>query len=144
MSGVVLLILRFVLALALYAFVGWALLVVWRDLRHQQKTWTTRHITPLSLRIHLDDTSRIQQFLSAEITIGRDPDCECVIDSKTVSARHARLSFHQSQWWLEDLGSTNGTLLNQEPVGERAVLALGDQLQCGEAILTVEEYKAIV
>ena len=43
------------------------------------------------------------RYRNSEITIGRDPACECSLNSGKVSANHARLSFSQNQWWIEDL-----------------------------------------
>ena len=137
MSGIVLLILRTALAITLYSFLGWALWILWRDLKQQQKVISLRQVPPLTLDIKLGDDVRHQFFDIPEIIIGRDPNCECAINSKTVSTHHARLSYHHSQWWVEDLESTNGTLLNQEQVSAPIVVTPGDQLRCGEALLTI-------
>jgi hypothetical protein len=69
--------------------------------------------------------------LAATTTIGRLPGNDVVIDDPYVSASHAVLQNERGQWWLRDLGSSNGTLLNGESV--RAVVAVrhGDVLQCG-------------
>jgi hypothetical protein len=63
--------------------------------------------------------------------IGRGAGADIVIDDPHVSARHAEVRFERGQWWLRDLGSSNGTMLNGEPV--RAVVGVrsGDVLQCG-------------
>ena len=64
-------------------------------------------------------------------TIGRGGEATISIDDPHVSARHAELSFGRGQWWLRDLGSSNGTALNGEPA--RAVVGIrgGDVIQCG-------------
>ncbi len=64
-------------------------------------------------------------------TLGRVAGNTIVIDDPHTSARHAELRFERGRWWLRDLGSSNGTTLNDEPV--RTVLAVrpGDVLQCG-------------
>lgn len=69
--------------------------------------------------------------LAARTTIGRLPGNDLVVDDPHVSASHAELRYERGQWWLRDLGSSNGTVLNGEPV--RAVVAVrhGDVLQCG-------------
>lgn len=138
MSGIVLLVLRGGMTIALYAFLGWALWLLWQDLRNQPTNFGVQHIAPFRIKIVVGDNSRIQSVSSAEFIIGRDPNCDCVIDSKTVSTQHARLSFDRGQWWVEDLASTNGTLLNQATVSAPTVVTPGDQLRCGEAILLVE------
>jgi hypothetical protein len=64
-------------------------------------------------------------------TLGRVAGNTIVIDDPHTSARHAELRFARGQWWLRDLGSSNGTRLNDEPV--RAVVGVrpGDVIQCG-------------
>jgi pSer/pThr/pTyr-binding forkhead associated (FHA) protein len=78
-----------------------------------------------------------RQFDYSPVTIGRDPGCECLVDDRTVSNRHAQFSYHHNQWWLVDLGSTNGTVLNGQPVTEAVVLINDDQVQCGQVNLAV-------
>jgi pSer/pThr/pTyr-binding forkhead associated (FHA) protein len=65
--------------------------------------------------------------------IGRAADNTIQLDESTVSAYHARLSFNQGQWWLEDLGSRNGTYLNDIVVEEPLVVTYGDEIQFGKA-----------
>jgi pSer/pThr/pTyr-binding forkhead associated (FHA) protein len=66
-----------------------------------------------------------------------------MLANETVSARHARLSFRRDQWWLEDLGSRNGTFLNGEALSAPVVLADMDEVRCGQVSFTIglsEEY----
>jgi pSer/pThr/pTyr-binding forkhead associated (FHA) protein len=79
----------------------------------------------------------VYHFNVPVVLIGRDEHCDCSIQHPTVSAQHARLAFHHNQWWVEDLHSTNGTFLNQSPVDTSMVLTLGDELRCGQVVLTV-------
>lgn len=139
MSGIVLLSIRILTALALYGFLGWALWLLWRGL-HQHPDRVVTAMAVLQTQIQIGEQEQRQQFHASEITIGRAPTCECFINSKTVSTRHARLSFHHGQWWAEDLGSTNGTLLNQEKLLEPTVLMPGDRLQCGEAVISIQAW----
>ncbi len=78
------------------------------------------------------ETSETFIFEIPEIILGRDPTCTLNVDDQTISARHAKLSYHQSQWWVKDLGSTNGTFLNQERIEEQQVITSGDILQFGK------------
>jgi pSer/pThr/pTyr-binding forkhead associated (FHA) protein len=129
--------LRTLLAITLYAFLGWTLWYLWRDLRQQQLTLTEHEVMPLNISVELAEITQQQRFTSTEVVIGRDPNCACVINSNTVSAHHARLSYHHQQWWAEDLSSTNGTLLNDEAISDSVVLTPGDQIRCGDAVLTI-------
>jgi hypothetical protein len=64
------------------------------------------------------------------VTIGRLPDCDLVIADPGASRRHARVHAEGGDYVLTDLGSTNGTLVNDEPVRERT-LTDGDRITIG-------------
>ena len=68
-------------------------------------------------------------------TIGRSPDCEIFLDDVTVSRKHAVLVRRDSAFFIEDLGSLNGTFLNRRRI-ESGQLADGDELQIGKYRLT--------
>ena len=138
MSGIVLLGLRILSAIALYSFLGWTLFLLWRLLRQDAMSLASRRITPLALLISSpDQADRLFQVTKSDVAIGRDPDCECVLSHGTVSARHARLAYHHSQWWVDDLLSTNGTKLNDEPLQMPTVVVNGDTIKCGQISLTI-------
>jgi predicted component of type VI protein secretion system len=67
-------------------------------------------------------------------TLGRNPSCQIVLDSSFASRRHAQIIRRDELYWLRDLGSKNGTLLDNEPVTEEAPLADGAEIRIGEAI----------
>jgi FHA domain len=72
-----------------------------------------------------------------EMVIGRHPSCDVVMTGDTVSRRHARLTFRDGSWIVQDLDSTNGTRLNGQFVG-RCRLRPGDQLALGSQVLRVD------
>jgi len=137
MSATILLILRVLLAASLYAFIGLALYLIWRDLQQQTLPSVSR-LPPTLTLVHITDEEPVPvRFTIPEIIIGRDPSCDFTLDDSTVSAQHSRLTFRRRQWWIEDLRSTNGTSLNQEPVTTPMVITSGDELHCGQVTLTV-------
>jgi pSer/pThr/pTyr-binding forkhead associated (FHA) protein len=138
MITTLILILRFALTAALYAFLGWAIFTLWRDLRQQQATQTARQTPPLRLSIRAGETTSVKNFTHSPVLIGRGQHCDCAIDDRTLSSQHSRLSYHHHQWWLEDLGSTNGTLLHGEQVTTPVVVASGDPITCGKVEITVQ------
>jgi len=133
MSGPVVLVLRALLAFSLYAFLVWAFVSLWRDVRQQADLLAARKIPPISLTLDRGEPGRQEQhFILPELTIGRDPACECQVDDdKAISARHARLSYHHNQWWLEDLNSANGIQLNRVELAMPTVVMSGDEFVCG-------------
>lgn len=62
--------------------------------------------------------------------LGRDAGNTIVVDDPHVSAKHAELRYERGQWWLRDLGSSNGTALNGEPVRSVVGVRAGDVIQC--------------
>jgi pSer/pThr/pTyr-binding forkhead associated (FHA) protein len=136
MTGIVLLILRLLFAISLYALLGWAFLILWRELQIHSKN-AQKLARPPALTISRDAVQRI--FRAPELTIGRDPFCEYALEGdESTSSRHARLYFRQNQWWVEDLDSTNGTRLNGQNIVQPTVLTSGDIIQCGSNLLTIE------
>ena len=70
----------------------------------------------------------------AEIFIGRESDSTLQIDSPGVSRKHARLTFQNNQYMLEDLGSSNGTFVNGERISKPWSLKNGDVINLGKLI----------
>jgi len=64
--------------------------------------------------------------------IGREPDVDISLRSKAISSHHAQISCVHGDYFVEDLGSTNGTLLNGKRVDRRMPLVTKDRLRvCG-------------
>jgi hypothetical protein len=74
---------------------------------------------------------------TGELIVGRHHACDVVLEDGSVSRRHARLVFRDGNWVVQDLKSTNGTIVNGVRVGRCAVLP-GDRLALGEALLLID------
>lgn len=71
-----------------------------------------------------------------EMTIGRATTCAISMpDDSFISSRHARVWHASGVTWVEDLGSTNGTLLNGGKLAGPSVLNPGDRIQVGKTVL---------
>ncbi|HEY0484235.1 MAG TPA: sigma 54-interacting transcriptional regulator [Kofleriaceae bacterium] len=75
---------------------------------------------------------------SGEHTLGRDRECDLAVPDTTLSRRHLRFVPVDDAWDAEDLGSRNGTLLNDQPL-TRARLRDGDVLQVGRSVLRFDD-----
>lgn len=138
MSATILLLIRLVMALALYGFLGWAVWTLWLDIKRQDELMAARQIPELTLIKQEESGGVSLKFSTPDILVGRDQICDLILDEKTVSAEHARLTYHHGNWWVEDLDSRNGTLLNLEMLSTPAVVVSGDELQLGQVMILVE------
>ena len=71
--------------------------------------------------------------LTGEAVVGRDPESQIAVDDPCVSWRHARFGSEGDVYFIEDLQSTNGTFIGQEPV-TRSVIESGALISLGEGL----------
>jgi len=88
----------------------------------------------LKLRSQL--TGEVLEFEHDPVRIGRDPACELVVSgqgSEVVSGTHTRLAYRDGRWWVEDLGSRNGTFLDDKRLvpSDPKMLAVGNVVRLG-------------
>ncbi|HEX6876515.1 MAG TPA: FHA domain-containing protein [Nocardioidaceae bacterium] len=75
----------------------------------------------------------------APLLIGRGSDAAIRLDDDYVSTRHARIAASGEQWFIEDLGSTNGTYLGSQRLTQPAALQLGSQVRIGKTTLELRK-----
>jgi hypothetical protein len=135
-----LLLLRALALLLLYSFLGAIALVTWLDLKASDRSGrpaaARRADGPRLIVLDAAASDRPAgqaMVLDAVSGVGRDLDNEVVLNDATVSARHAVVLRRDGSWWVEDLGSTNGTWLNARRLEPElpALLRSGDVLQFG-------------
>ena len=73
--------------------------------------------------------------LTEELTLGRAAGCQVPIEDSYASQVHARIFHRDGNWYVEDLGSTNGTYLNRRRVAGPVVFKRRDRLQIGNTVL---------
>lgn len=139
MTAIVVLILRILLAGTLYIFLGWILVTLWQDIKQQGALLASQKKPGIHIDVKLEDGREYKyHFHQAVISIGRSANCDIALTvDEALSAHHARISYHHTQWWLEDIGSKNGTLLNKSPVTVPTVIISDDQFKSGNTIFTV-------
>lgn len=74
------------------------------------------------------------------LRMGREPDCEIVLEGEQISRVHAQIIPDDDSWRIEDCGSLNGTHVNSHPV-ERSILQPGDIIRIGEFTLVFSKQK---
>ncbi|MCW2785956.1 MAG: hypothetical protein JWP74_2473 [Marmoricola sp.] len=75
----------------------------------------------------------------APLLIGRGNDAAIRLDDDYVSTRHARIASSGDQWYVEDLGSTNGTYVGSTRITQATAISLGTQIRIGKTILELRK-----
>ena len=138
---VLLLALRILLAILLYAFLAAVLLMLWRDLREAtiDREPARRDGCLVILETIGEALTAGKTFpLQSVTSIGRSPSNTIPIPDTYASAQHALLTWREGQWWLEDRDSRNGTLLNGSRISSPTVVSAGDIIGIGSAQLKLE------
>lgn len=76
--------------------------------------------------------------LADEQTVGRAAGCQITLDDTYTSQLHARVFTKDGSWYVEDLGSTNGTYLNTKRVTAPLALKRGDRIKIGATVMETE------
>lgn len=129
---------RLAMLLLLYGFVGVVAWLVWRDLTRDRRPASQTSEGPhlVVAESETNDLVEGQTFpLNTVTTVGRDLSNDIVIPDTYVSNAHARIELRDDRWWVEDLGATNSTRLNGQPLRPNVPTPLdpGDVLRVGRA-----------
>lgn len=135
-------ILQYVLIILIYFFLWKVLKLAWRDLHdvslQQRQPEPSKYA---AARLIVISTSLLadQEFLLEEsLSIGRHDTNDIVIDDAFVSFEHACLTSAKQGYILTDLGSTNGTFLNDRRIKEDELLMSGDRVTIGPVTFRFE------
>ncbi len=84
------------------------------------------------------DTGQKFPLQEAEFFIGRHGQCDLVLHDPEVSRRHLKIaSGGENGWWLDDLGSTNGSFVNGQRITHQTT-APGDRIKIGQSVLVIQ------
>jgi pSer/pThr/pTyr-binding forkhead associated (FHA) protein len=128
------LLLRLLPAIPLYIFLGVLLIALWREGRSRGVSGD--QAPPAYLRQESEGEGGFVRLGEMNL-LGRAADNTVRLTDRAVSAYHARLSFQAGQWWLEDLGSRNGTTVNRLRLEGPLVVTYGDVIQLGGTAFTL-------
>lgn len=100
-------------------------------------------ILVLALKSVTTSTQQILKLKPGEYTIGRDPSCDIVIADPYISRKHAKIFYRDDKWYVEDLGSRNGTFVNGEEIRGRGPVELreGMEIVVGFSVIMVKEFE---
>lgn len=78
---------------------------------------------------------------SGETLIGRSDEAGVIVDHTSISRHHARIVNTEQGIWIQDMGSTNGTVVRGEFIGDGVLLAVGDIIQIGDIVFRLDPEK---
>jgi hypothetical protein len=135
---------RLAVLASLYLFLAAIFLVIWREFRFATRGRAEELEPPPGRLLVLEagDTELAAgDMLSLEghTSIGRSPVNTIVLLDSSVSATHALLTYANGCWWLQDQGSTNGTVLNGLLIEGRLPLRRADVIGLGQVRLRLED-----
>lgn len=93
----------------------------------------------LNLIISNDPQTKIPLNSRKSWIIGRSSQCDITLDDTRISGTHLRIFIKEGRWYAEDLGSTNGTYINNQRVSNIAEIALRDSIRIGSTSLEITE-----
>ena len=85
------------------------------------------------------NAGEVVSLANAPLLIGRGNDAAIRLDDDYVSTRHARIALSGDQWYVEDLGSTNGTYVGSSRITQATAISLGTQIRIGKTILELRK-----
>ena len=85
--------------------------------------------------LYPEEDRRTVQIPEAGLLIGREPSCDLCLTDEFVSAKHCKIFSENGTFFLEDLGSTNGTTIDGMEVEEKSVLKEGQSIQIGITVM---------
>lgn len=140
--AVLLFILRLASALLLLGFLALLAWLVYRDLKAATATLTAQEQHQVRLEILATESTSHPvgtYFVLQPVTsIGRSAGNSIVLDDQYASNEHALITRRGELWWVEDLGSRNGMLLNELPLKEATVISAGDVITIGGTKMRLE------
>ncbi len=94
---------------------------------------------PLVLRmLPPDGVEVVNRFHGDEVVLGRSSECDLVVPDQSVSRQHARLFKADTGWWIEDLGSRNGTIVDEIRITTQIPLERSSSIRMGASVIVVD------
>jgi hypothetical protein len=107
--------------------------------RKQPKVRSRKGVPTHVLVVEGSNAGDRAELADAPVLIGRGGDAAIRLDDDYVSTRHARIAASGDQWFVEDLGSTNGTYIGTVRISQPTTLTLGTQVRIGKTILELRK-----
>ncbi len=133
-------VLSYVFTVIIYLFIFGVIRLIYLDVKKMSRFESDRvnvsgvataSLRTLSTKKTLENPLQKRYMIYGEAIIGRNKSCDISIRENFISARHVRIWYEDGEWFLEDLGSRNGTTINGQRIAHRVMLDPQDEISVG-------------
>lgn len=135
------LVLKVLIIVIIYFIIFWALKIMYKDIKGGNKKKNSIKRFGLEV-VRMGQGNSILKIgsvipISTKLTIGRKPDNQLVLNDQYVSGYHAKIFLRNNDYIIQDLKSTNGTVLNGNKLEKMTYLSIDDEIIIGEYVFKV-------
>lgn len=135
------LIFKIIIIVIVYAIILFALRIMYKDIKSGGSRRPSRKKTFGLEVVEAGDNTNLRRGsvipINRETTIGRRDDNSVILREGYVSGHHARIYLRNTDYVMEDLNSTNGTILNGKRIEKKVYIKAGDEIKIGSAVFKV-------
>ena len=131
-------ILSYVFTVIIYLFIFSVIRLIYLDVRKMSRFESNSaddeacaSLKPIKSKVPVTSPIKNRYTIYEAAVIGRSNKCDIVIKEDYISARHVQIWFEDGEWYLEDLGSRNGTAVNGQRIRETVILDPEDEISLG-------------
>lgn len=130
--------LSYVFTVIIYVFILFVIRLIYLDVKKMSRfednsidDMACASLRPMKSKIKLTSPLKRRYSIYGEAVIGRNPECDIVISEKFVSQKHVIIWYEDGEWYIEDLGSRNGTYVNGQRLRSEVILDTQDEISVG-------------
>lgn len=131
----------YIFTLIIYLFIFGIIRLIYLDVKKMSRFESekvnvsgveTAGLKPIRTRSGAEQELKNRYMIYGDATIGRDKGCDIVLKGKYVSGKHVRIWYEKDEWFLEDMGSRNGTEINGQRIRGKVMLDPQDKIVIGD------------
>ncbi len=131
----------YIFTLIIYLFIFGVIRLIYLDVKKMSRFESenvnvsgleTASLKTVRSRGNADQELKNRYMIYGEAIIGRNKKCDIVLKGQYVSGQHVRIWYEKGEWYLEDLGSRNGTEINGQRIRNRVMLDPQDKIVIGD------------
>jgi pSer/pThr/pTyr-binding forkhead associated (FHA) protein len=88
--------------------------------------------------LYPEESRQTAQISTSGLLVGRSSSCDLCLTDEFISSRHCKFFFENGFFFVEDLGSTNGTFVNGTEIERKSLLEAGQSIQIGITVMKLD------